>query len=67
MTRIAGLLAGAIWLGFTAMALGAAARGRAADQPDVAFWWAVTAAFLGIAAAVAIIGTLRYRYAGPQK
>lgn len=67
MTRIAGLLAGVVWLIFTWMALDAALEGRAAGQPDVAFWWTVTAVLLGIAAATALVGSLRYRYEGPQK
>ena len=67
MSRIAGILVGVIWLGFTFMALSAASAGRAAGQPDVSFWWTATALFLGTAAMVAFVGTLRYRYHGPGK
>lgn len=67
MTRIAGILVGVVWLIFTFMALNQAAGGRAQDQPDVAFWWSVTAFFLGLAALVAIVGSVRYRYEGPTK
>lgn len=67
MSRIAGILVGVVWLVFTFMALQAAFAGRAADHPDVFFWWTVTALFLGTAAVVAFVGTLRYRYHGPGK
>jgi hypothetical protein len=67
MTRIAGILVGVLWLVFTFMALNQAAGGRAQGQPDVAFWWTVTAVFLGIAALVALVGSIRYRYEGPGK
>jgi hypothetical protein len=67
MSRIFGLAAGAVWLVFTYMALSAASSGRAAGQPDVAFWYGATAFLLGIAALVAIVGTLRHRTTGPRK
>jgi peptidoglycan/LPS O-acetylase OafA/YrhL len=67
MARIFGFVVTAIWLVFTFMALSAASQGQAAGQPDVAFWYRAAAFLLGIAALVALVGTLRYRYEGPQK
>lgn len=67
MARIFGLAVTALWIGFTLMALGAASQGRSAGQADVAFWYTVTAVLLGIAALVALVGTVRYRHHGPRK
>ncbi len=67
MTRIFGLAVGALWLVFTYMAFSAGSAGRQAGQPDVAFWYTATALLLGLAALVAIVGTLRHRPSGPRK
>jgi hypothetical protein len=67
MSRIFGFAVGAVWIIFTFMALRAAAAGGAAGQPDTQFWYGVIAFFLGLAAVVAIVGTLRHRPSGPRK
>lgn len=67
MSRIFGFVVGAVWLVFTFMALQAASQSWSANQPDAGFWYAATAVLLAIAALVAIVGTLRYRYEGPKK
>jgi uncharacterized membrane protein len=67
MTRFLGLAAGAVWIVFTLMAFRAARAGAAAGQADAHLWYTVIGVFLGIAAMVAIVGTLRHRPTGPRK
>lgn len=67
MSRIFGYAVGALWLIFTFMAVRAASAGAAAGQADARFWYLVIAFFLGTAALVAIVGTLRHRPSGPRK
>jgi len=57
MSRIFGLIVGAVW-GFMAFgALRKSMAGWSAGQTDIGFWWAVISAFLAIAAAGALVGT----------
>jgi hypothetical protein len=67
MSRIFGFAVGAVWIIFTLMALRAASAGAAAGQADTQLWYSVIAFFLGTAALVAIVGTLRHRPSGPRK
>lgn len=67
MSRLFGLVVGAVWLLFSYMAFRASAAGWADGHTDIGFWWAVIGSFLGIAAVVALVGTARYRYQGPRK
>lgn len=57
MNRIFGYLVGIVWLGLAYGAYSRGAAGGAAGQEDVAFWWTVIAALLGIAALGALVGT----------
>jgi len=67
MSRLFGLLVGAVWILFSFMAFRVSAEGWADGHTDIGFWWAVIGSFLGIAALVALVGTARYRPQGPRK
>ncbi len=67
MSRIFGFAVGAIWLLFTLLAFRYSAAGWSAGYSDLGFWWAVIAALLAIASAVAFVGTARHRRQGPAK
>jgi len=67
MTKLFGLAVGVIWIGFTFVAYRNSSVGWEEGHADIGFWWAVIASFLAIAATVALVGTLRHRYAGPKK
>ncbi len=61
-----GYVAGVIWVGLVLAAFGNARAGSAAGQPDVAFWWTVIAALLGLATLGAFIGTTIHIRAGQK-
>jgi hypothetical protein len=67
MSRLFGYVVGAVWLFFSFWAFRTSAAGWAQEHADIGFWWAVIGTFFGIAAMVALVGTTRYRYQGPQK
>lgn len=67
MGRNFGFAVGAIWLLFTTLALLSSLSGWSDGSSDLGFWWGVIAALLAIAATVALVGTARHRYQGPQK
>ena len=67
MARMFGFGVGALWLIFTLVALQNSLSGWSQGQTDIGFWWAVIAAFLMIAATVALVGTARHRHTGPSK
>jgi hypothetical protein len=58
MARIFGLVVGAVWIVFTAIAFGRSAAGWSAGHGDIGFWWAVIGTLLSVAAGSAIVGTL---------
>lgn len=67
MTRIFGFAVTVVWLVFAAMAFRAARASAAADMPDAHFWYGAVTFLLLVAAAVALVGTLRHRPSGPLK
>lgn len=67
MGRNFGFAVGGIWLLFTTLALLNSLSGWSDGSSDLGFWWGVIAALLAIAATVALVGTARHRYQGPQK
>lgn len=58
MPRIFGFVVGLAWLVLAFLAFRRSAAGWAMDAADLGFWWAVIAAFLTVAAGVAIVGTV---------
>lgn len=58
MARIFGFLVGIVWIGLAFGAFRRSMAGWDAGQSDIGFWWAVIAAFLAIAAAGALVGTV---------
>jgi hypothetical protein len=58
MARIFGIVVGIVWIGLSVGALRRSLAGWDAGQADIGFWWAVIAAFLGIAALGALVGTM---------
>jgi len=67
MSRLFGYAVGLVWLLFSFFAFRVSASGWADGHSDIGFWWAVIGSFLGIAALVALVGTMRYRPHGPRK
>ncbi len=57
MKLAAGMLVGIFYLFITWQAFQRSSAGWETGQPDIGFWWAVIASFLGIAALGALIGT----------
>ena len=52
-----GMLIGIAWLAMANVTFGKASAGAAAGHPDLAFWWGVITALLGIAACGVLWGT----------
>lgn len=67
MTKLAGLAVGIVWIGFAFVSYRNSSAGWAEGYSDIGFWWSVIAAFLAIAATVALVGTVRHRHSGPKK
>jgi hypothetical protein len=67
MGKLVGLAVGLGWAGFAFLAYRNSAAGWAEGHSDIGFWWSVIAAFLAIAATVALVGTARHRPTGPRK
>lgn len=67
MARIFGFLVGILWIGFTVGAARRSLAGWDAGQTDIGFWWAVIAAFLGLAAATALVGTVIHTGSGAAR
>lgn len=55
--RFFGYVVGLAWLAMAGAAFRFSRDGREADHPDLAFWWAVIAVLLTVAALGAVIGT----------